>query len=205
MKKKILFFLIGAILVIGMGTASNADLILKGEDNLGHNLVYDTDLDITWYDFSYYAPEYQDAVIWADQLSVRVGTTEFTDWRLPTLLEGKDSKSGSPSHSEVEHLYLVELPNYQVLHPWAFPGKWRYFENLPGGFYWVIQQKYEHGLGGDDSREAPAYCSFDRMLEFVPVSGVNRPIADRHTFFYNKNKYLGIAVHPGDLIRTLQK
>ena len=107
--KKTIFFLISMIVVIGLGITSRADLILRGEDNIGHNLVYDTDLDITWYDYSHLAPEYEDAVNWADQLSVRVGTIEFTDWRLPALLEVKDSNSGSRHHSEVEHLYLFEL------------------------------------------------------------------------------------------------
>jgi hypothetical protein len=205
MKKKILLFLVGVIIVFGLGTSIKADLILRGEDNLGHNLVYDTDLDITWYDFSHFSPEYNDAVIWVDQLSVRVSTIEFTDWRLPSILEGKGSNSGSPHYTEVEHLYLVELPNYQVLHPWAFPEKWRYFDNLPGGFYWIIQAKGGHGLGSEENRNTPAYNSYDRKLQFVPVSGVNRPIANRHTMFYNKNTYLGVAVHPGNIFRKLQK
>ena len=205
MMKKILFIIIGMIVVIGSGTTTRAGLILRGEDSLGHNLVYDTDLDITWYDYSHFSPEYNDAVIWADQLTVQVGAVQFTDWRLPSLIEEKDSNSGSPHYTEVEHLYLVELPNYQVLHPWAFPGKWRYFDNLPGGFYWINQVNSGHGLGSEKSRNVPAYNSYDRKLQFVPVSGVNRPIANRHTLFYNKNTYLGVAVHPGDIFRKLQK
>jgi hypothetical protein len=205
MKIKILFFIISAVVIIGMSTTAKADLIHRGEDNLGHNLVYDTDLDITWYDFSHLAPEYEDAVNWADQLSVRVGTIEFTDWRLPSLLEVKDSNSGSLHHSEVEHLYLIELEKYQVLHPWAFPDKWRYFENLPGGYYWMIQAKDGDDTGSKEIREAPAYNSYDRKLQFVPISGINRPSVKRHTLFYNKNQYLGVAVHPGDIIKKLQK
>ena len=205
MMKKILFILIGMIVVFGLGTTTKAALILRGGDSLGHNLVYDTDLDITWYDYSHFSPVYNDAVIWADQLTVRVGTIEFTDWRLPSFLEGKDSNSGSPNYTEVEHLYLVELPNYQVLHPWAFPGKWRYFDNLPGGYYWIIQANDSQDLGIEEKMKAPAYNSYDRKLQFVPVSGVNRPIANRHTLFNNKNQYLGVAVHSGDIIRKLQK
>lgn len=205
MKKKILFFLIGIIVVIGRGSTAEADLILRGEDNSGYNLVYDTDLDITWYDFSHFAPAYQDAVVWADQLSVRVGTAEFTDWRLPSILKGNKSNSGSLKYSEVEHLYLIELVNYQVLHPWAFPGKWRYFDNLPGGYYWIIQANDSQDPGIEEKMKAPAYNSYDRKLQFVPVSGVNRPIANRHTLFNNKNQYLGVAVHSGDIIRKLQK
>ena len=203
--KKTIFFLISMIVVIGLGITSRADLILRGEDNIGHNLVYDTDLDITWYDYSHLAPEYEDAVNWADQLSVRVGTIEFTDWRLPALLEVKDSNSGSRHHSEVEHLYLFELENYQVLHPWTFPGKWRDFDYLPGGHYWTIKSEDWSGMESYKDMKAPVYNSFDEKLQFVPVTGLNRPKADKHTLFYNKNKYLGIAVHPGDVIRRLQK
>ncbi len=170
-----------------------------------HNLVYDTDLDITWYDYSHLSPEYDDAVMWAGKLSVRVGTTEFTDWKLPSLLKGKDSNSGSSHNTEVGHLYLTELENYQVLHPWAFPGKWRYFDYLPGGHYWIIQSEKGSGIGSYKSREAPTYNSFDQKLQFVPVSGINRPIVKKHTFFYKKNQFLGVAVHPGDIIRKLKK
>ncbi len=204
MIKNILFFLIAIIVMISFGRTARADLILRGEDKLGHNLVYDTDLDITWYDYCYFSPEYEDAVTWANQLSVRVGTTEFTDWRLPSLSKRKDSKSGSPHYTEVGHLYLVELEKYQVLHPWAFPNKWRYFENLEGGYYWMIQAKEGVGIGIKESKKAPAYNSYDCGLHFVPVSGTNRPKAKKHTLFYNKNEYLGVAVHPGDIIQGLQ-
>lgn len=207
MMKRILFFLIGIIVVIGLGTDTKAELILRCEDNLGHNLVYDTDLDITWYDYSHFSPEYDEAINWADQLSVRVGTIELTDWRLPSFLEEKDSNIGSPHYTtEIGHLYLVELVKYQVLHPWAFPDKWRYFDNLPGGYYWTIRAKDEdRSMGNEKSRKAPAYNSYDRKLQFVPVSGLNRPIEKMHTLFYNKNQYLGVAVHPGDIVRRLQK
>jgi hypothetical protein len=161
------------------------------------NLVYDTDLDITWYDWSHFSPEYKDAVMWADKLSVRVGTAEFTDWRLPSLLGESDFESGSPCHSEVEHLYTVELVNYEVQHPWVFPDKWRYFDNLLGGYYWIHQANDRKVFG---SGEAPVYDSYERNLKFVPAAGVNRPEGNSHTFFYNKNRYLGVAVHPGDII-----
>ncbi|GAX59565.1 zinc carboxypeptidase family [Candidatus Scalindua japonica] len=204
MMKKILCFLVVIMVMLVLITTLKADLLPRGEDNLGHNLVYDTELDITWYDFSYYSPEYKDAVIWANQLSVRVGTVELTEWRLPSLINGKGSKSGPQHYSEVEHLYLSELEHYQVLHPWAFPGKWRYFDNLPGGHYWIIHSNEESGVGSDKNGDAPVYNSFAQKLQYVPISDVNRPKAVRHTFFYDKNTYLGVAVHQGDIIRKLQ-
>ncbi len=205
MMKKILFFLISMTVVIGLGITVKADLILRGEDNLGHNLVYDTDLDITWYDFSYFSPEYEDAVIWANQLSVKVGSKEFTDWRLPKVLNGEDYNVELPHHTEIGHLYLIELPNSEALFPWIFLDNWRDFDSLLGGYYWMFQAKDVNDMGSYESREAPAYNSYYRKLKFVPVFGVNRPKVNKHTLFYKKDKYLGVAVHPGDIIRKRQK
>ncbi len=205
MKKKIIFSLLAMIIAIGLGTTAKADLILRGTDNLGRNLVYDTDLDITWYDLSYFAPEYQDAVNWANQLSVKIGTTEFTQWRLPSVISGEYYNIGSPHHTEMGHLYLIELVNYEVLHPWAFPDKWRYFENLAGGYYWMLQVKGRNAMGSEGSREAPTYNSKEQRLQFIPVLMANIPRDNWYTFFSKKKKYLGVAVHPGDIVRKHQK
>ena len=69
----------------------------------------------------------------------------------------------------------------------------------------MTQAKDGDGIEGEKRSKALAYNSYDRKLQFVPVSGINRPIVKRHTLFYNKNQYLGVAVHPGDIIKKLQK
>jgi len=66
----------------------------------------------------------------------------------------------------------------------------------------VVQGKDGDSIGSKEPRKAPAYNSYDRKLQFVPVNGINRPIVKRHTLFYNKNQYLGVAVHPGDIIQN---
>ncbi len=205
MKRKARFSLLATIIALSLGTTAKADLILRGTDNLGKNLVYDTDLDITWYDSSYFASEYQDAVTWANKLSVKIGTTEFVGWRLPSVISGECNNVGSPHHTEMGHLYLTELVNYEVLHPWAFPDKWRYFENLEGGYYWMLQVKDRNAMGSEGSGEAPAYNSKERRLQFIPVLMANIPGDNWYTIFSKKKKYLGVAVHPGDIVRKLQK
>ena len=154
---------------------------------------------------SYFAPEYQDAVTWANQLSVQIGSTEFTDWRLPSVISGEHYNIGSPHHTEMGHLYLIELVNYEVLHPWAFPDKWRYFENLAGGYYWMLQVKDRNAMGSEGSGKAPAYNSKERRLQFIPVLMVNIPRDNWFTIFRKKKGNLGVAVHPGDIVRKLQK
>lgn len=201
MKKKLLLLLFTVIITICPGRTARSELILRGKDNLGHNLVYDTDLDITWYDMSYFAPEYKDAVIWVDSLSVKVGSMEFTDWRLPSVIKGEKYDSYTPYNSEIGHLYLIELVKSEVLHPWAFPDKWRDFENLLGGYYWMIRPERGKDMDIEEVGKAPAYNSYYQKLDFVPVSGINRPVANRQFIFYEKNKYLGVAVHPGDIFQ----
>lgn len=205
MKKKTLFFLLAITVLPGLGTMAKGELINRGKDNSGNNLVYDTDLDITWYDYSYFAPEYQDAVTWVNHLSVKMGTTEFTDWRLPSVVKGEDYSFDSPYRTEMGHLYLVELINNEVLYPWNFPNVWRDFDRLIGGYYWMRKVKDQKGMETEGSREAPAFDSKERKLQFIPVVGANRPKDNRYTFFRKKKKYLAVAVHSGDIVQKLLK
>ena len=200
--KKILVFILVSIVVLSLGIHAKAELIPRGRDNLRNNLVYDADMDITWYDYSYLAYEYQDAAAWADQLSVKIGSTEFTDWRLPSVIKGKNYNLGSPQHTEIGHLYLKELVNNAVMHPWAFPDNWRDFDRLTGGYYWMLQIQDLNGMGSEVSNEVLVYNSNERKLQFIPVLSVKRPKDSWYNFFSKKKKYLGVAVHPGDIVRN---
>ncbi|MHC4307898.1 MAG: hypothetical protein ACYSR7_04665, partial [Planctomycetota bacterium] len=155
----------------------------------------------TWYDYSYVAYQYQDAVAWADQLSVKIGTIEFTDWRLPSVINGENYNLDSPHHTEIGHLYLKELVNNVVMHPWAFPDNWRDFDRLLGGYYWILQVQDLNDIESKWSKEALIYNSRDRKLQFIPVLSENRPSVSWYNFFSKKKKYLGVAVHPGDIVR----
>ena len=117
---KTLFIVIStAIITLFASMQAHAALENLGADSLGNNLIYDSDLDITWYDFSNSADLWQEQMNWADTLDVDFGGTHFTNWRLPTTVDGSYSfKSDGTSstgfnitNSEMGHLYYTELGN----------------------------------------------------------------------------------------------
>lgn len=85
-----------------------AELHNRGTDNLGYQLIYDDDLNITWYDFSGGGSSWFDAMDWANNLSVNFGGNIYNDWRLPIA----DACQGyNCTESEMGHLYYTELGN----------------------------------------------------------------------------------------------
>jgi len=101
------------LFALALGFATVADALLI--DN-GQGLIYDQDLNITWYDYSYMGIQYpvgmgatwQMAMNWATNLAVNVGGTPVTGWTLPT----SDQYSGyNDTVSELGHLYYTELGN----------------------------------------------------------------------------------------------
>jgi hypothetical protein len=90
--------------------AANAALV-----NNGGGLIYDTDLNITWYDYSQIAPTWADATNWVASLSVNgVG-----GWRLPSSApgvyswgyDGSTTGGYNITSSEMGHLFYSELGN----------------------------------------------------------------------------------------------
>ena len=71
-----------------------AALVIRAVDNLGNRLIYDTDRNITWYDFTYQTTYRTDenpnggwveAGQWAAALTVYLpGVTYLAGWRLPS-------------------------------------------------------------------------------------------------------------------------
>jgi hypothetical protein len=88
-------YLAMAFVVLVLFTSGSAHAALV--DN-GNNLIYDTDLNITWYNPSVSAVDWNKAMEWAEGLEI--GTA--TDWHLP---------AANDSASELDHLYYVELCN----------------------------------------------------------------------------------------------
>lgn len=72
MKKLAIIF--SLVMVLGLTTLGNAAL-----QNNGNRLIYDTDLNITWYDSTWYPVNYYQAWSWAVGLNVG----GVTGWRLP--------------------------------------------------------------------------------------------------------------------------
>ena len=150
------------ILVIAFlffSSTAHAALINRGIDTLGNRLIYDTDLDITWYDAIpiNYEPDrvavWQTWVNWATNLSVDFGGTIFTDWRLPSTVDGQyvygtnGTTTGgfNITSSEMGHLFYTELGNkgyYDTSGNYVGDGNWGLkntgaFKTLkPFGVYW---------------------------------------------------------------------
>lgn len=108
--KKAIF--IGIILaVFGFSQLANAAL-----QNNGNGFIYDTDLDITWYDANVRGMLWQPAKDWAAGLTV--GNTAAGSWRLPTALnrDGSGPTDGyNVTGSEMGHLFYTELGNIGYL------------------------------------------------------------------------------------------
>ena len=105
--------IIAVMMLLALGTSMQAEAALTnlGKDNRGFRLIYDSDLDITWYDYTRSNDSWQNQVDWAAGLSVNFGETTFDDWRLPTTVNAPGSSGLNITSSEMGHLYYVELGN----------------------------------------------------------------------------------------------
>jgi len=83
--------------------------------NKGNGFIYDTDLNITWYDYSQVAPTWADAVDWVSTLTV----DGVSGWRLPSSAlgayswgnDGTTTGGYNITSSEMGHLFYTELGN----------------------------------------------------------------------------------------------
>jgi hypothetical protein len=105
-------------LVSGFSMQAQAALELRGTDSLGNRLIYDTDFDITWYDYSNAFSSWDFQVAWADALTVDFRGTILDDWRLPTTVDvsvwdydGTPKSGYNITSSELGHLFYTELGN----------------------------------------------------------------------------------------------
>lgn len=147
-----------ALLLCGAG-AAQAALIDRGADSLGNRLIYDDDLNITWYDYTNSATYWATQMNWAANLEVTLGNQTFDDWRLPsTVDEGWSSVGGNITNSEMGHLYYTELGN-----PYAAgltnTGP---FEHLLSAGYWS---------GTDSSIDGSLYAWYFAMYNGYQASG----------------------------------
>lgn len=150
--KRVLFCLLAMIVVLGLGTTANAyTLELRGTDTMGNRLIYDPDLDITWYDYSNARTTWVDQVAWASGLSVTFGGDTYNDWRLPATVDGTLVDISDPSFfngtgpngynittSEMGYLYYTQLGNL---------GKYDTSGNPASGFQGVDWGLVNIGIG----------------------------------------------------------
>jgi hypothetical protein len=160
------------LLVLGFSMPARADLDLIGQGTSTHgtyNLIYDTDLNITWYDFTMYNSvmlnknEWVEQMGWASSLSVTFGSNTYEDWRLPTA--DPTCFEYDCTDSEMGHLYYIEGVTPST------PGD---FENLQSTYYWS---------GTEYSTDSIAF---------------NFNTSDGYQFVYQKsNTFSAIAVRSG--------
>ena len=114
-----------AVLFVVNSANAQLELLGQGTSTFGtYNLIYDTDLDITWYDYTNYiesAPQdyWQGQMDWASALSVDFGMNTYSDWRLPLTVDGlydygydgTTTTGYNITNSELGHLFYTELGN----------------------------------------------------------------------------------------------
>jgi len=89
-----------------------AELYNRGTDSLGNRLIYDSVLDITWYDHTESSAGWTTQNNWAENLTVNFNGTTFDDWRLTIVECSRDSKNNCSSIGVIELEYLfLELGN----------------------------------------------------------------------------------------------
>ncbi len=141
--KKIFILAVMIVMVLAVSIQAHADLFLRGTDSLGNRLIYDSDLDITWYDYTNASDNWQNQMNWAAALSVTFGSNMYDDWRLPTTLQPDPTCSShyysgegyglNCTGSEMGHLYYTELGNTASSSGFANTGD---FQNLQNWYYW---------------------------------------------------------------------
>ncbi|MEW6600970.1 MAG: hypothetical protein AB1499_08360, partial [Nitrospirota bacterium] len=111
---KLFMFLFFFATVLGFSVQSHAALQNRGTDINGNRLIYDSDFNITWYDYTHSTADWNSQMGWASALTVNFGGIIYDDWRLPTALNqtGTGPCNGyNCTGSEMGHLYYTELGN----------------------------------------------------------------------------------------------
>lgn len=178
MKKTIAILFILAM-VSGLTLQAYADLYNRGTDSLGNRLIYDSDLNITWYDYTNFG-NWQNMMNWASALSVDFGDTVYDDWMLPTALN-QDGTGPCIWYncigSEMGHLYYTELGNNAYPSDGYGLSNKGPFVNLQPNVYW-------------SGTEYVAYSNIAWL--FQHANGV-QGYDDKSSFNYT------LAVRPGDV------
>lgn len=128
------------VFVTGVALPAHASLILRGEgisDYGTYQLIYDTDLDVTWYDYTKSADQWRIQMDWALDLNVDFHGTMYDDWRL--TIAGPDCFGSGCTGSELGYLYFMALGNTSGLRTSftdGLTGLTESFLNLEAVPYW---------------------------------------------------------------------
>ncbi len=131
---------------------ANAALTNLGTDSLGNPLIYDSDFNITWYDYTKSQDTWDNQMTWASGLTVNFGGTIYDDWRLPSTVDGPyvwgndgtTTAGYNITSSEMGHLFYTELGNkgycstsgYCPQAGWGLKNEGPFTHLDPVGYYW---------------------------------------------------------------------
>jgi hypothetical protein len=132
--KRIFISLVIMAIVLIFSLQANAALQNLGTDSLGNRLIYDSDLNITWYDFTTFG-QWQNQVDWASDLSVNFGGNVYDDWRLPITFD-QSCGGFNCTNSEMGNLYYTGLGNTSGAGGFTNTGD---FQNLQAK-YWSVTE-----------------------------------------------------------------
>jgi hypothetical protein len=192
--KRLIVLFAALVLVFGLTLSANATLYNRGMDTQGNRLIYDSDLNVTWYDYTNSYNTWQAQVNWASALSVNFGGTTYDDWRLPSTADGPyvygndgtTTAGYNITSSEMGHLFYDGLGNkgyFDTSGNYVGDGNWGLtktgeFQHLFNFYYW-------------SGTEYAAYPGDAWYFGFgVGVQGVGNKGYD---YFY------ALAVCPGDV------
>jgi len=183
--------------VLFLVSSAHATLELRGTDSLGNRLIYDTDLNITWYDYTKSWDTWQNQNDWASNLTVNFSGTIYDDWRLPSTVGGafswgcdETTTAGyNITSSEMGHLFYVELGNKgkndiscNTQAGWGLSNKGPFIK-LKRYLYWSGTAAY--GAGGGDAWD----FDFGYGGQYTDEDDFRSPGGDPYA----------IAVRPGDV------
>lgn len=197
--------------LVGAMSGAHGELVVRGTDVSGHRLIYDSILDVTWYDLRFGTTPWPDAVAWADDLVVEFGGKVYGDWRLPkaepvngVAYDFARANDGSADigrnivspNAELSHLFYVSLAN-EYLDDDDFDPALRNrgpFESLEYWYYWY----------GSEYQGPPRNGDLD-----TDGDGIRDTLADTRGFFFlfsngNQSSWggmtnLAMAVRDGDV------
>ncbi len=200
MKKKRRIFIVVLLLsvIFSSSFSAHAELFNRGTDANGNRLIYDNDLNITWYDYTNAYANWYTQTSWASALTVNYGGTIYDDWRLPVAVDGPyvfgydGTTTGgyNITTSEMGHLFYEELGNdggYDLAGNLNDCSSFEpYCLTKPGLFQNIQPDKYDYGywLGtGYGSSDAWSFYTF---------------LGNQAPFYKHMNSY-AIAVRSGDV------
>ena len=184
------------LLMTPMAYVAHAELV-----NNGNGLIYDTDLDITWYDAPAVARNWTDAVTWAANLSVTdVNGKNITGWRLPRTLDGAPvlgydgttTAGYNITSSEMGHLFYTALGNRGTFDVNGNNLGVQEWDNIKKGPFTNLQHTYEAWYSGNYWSGTDFSASPNNAWSFHFSEG-RQGVIDKNSPYY------ALAVHDGNV------